>query len=374
MSADAGVGVGVGAVAPLSDHSASALAPPSEHARSTSALRALLAHAADLGTRHARFRRRVAIGPLDAEVFANDPAAGEALTRCLLPGRGDDAPALELHLMTGDSPPGEAPPPWNLPHSDARHLERLHLSPDGELSAFYDHDRHFWLLLDRPARRAVFWLERASDLPFWEAAAPFKTLIHWFLAPTPVAMLHGGLVCHGGRAMLLAGPGGSGKSTTVAACFEAGLGVGGDDLVLAERTADGWRAHALYDAVKLIEGDGPRVPPLLAAAPWVPCGEKRLTRYSDACPARLVPVAALAGLVQCVIADVPQPRLVPIGGASMLRALGLPTVFLLRGHEATTLAKISRLVRELPCFRLELAPDPALAACLLRRHLEGIEA
>jgi hypothetical protein len=49
----------------------------------------------------------------------------------------------------------------------------------------------------------------------------------------------------------------------------------------------------------------------------------------------------------------------------MLRALVPPTVFLLRGREEAAIPKLGRLVRALPCFRLELGSDPQEAASCL---------
>lgn len=344
------------------------------HARSTQALKDLLhqgiALVAGALSHHCAHR----MGPLACEVRANDAALGRWLTHCLLPletGPESRRADLIIHVLCGSTSPAQVPPPWNLPHTDARHLERLHLCPQGTLSAFYDHDRRFWLILDHAAGKALLWLADAQDVPFWEAAAPFKTLINWFLSEQPVSMLHGGVVAHAGRSLMLVGPGGSGKSTTVAACFEAGLQVCGDDLVLAERAAEGWHAHALYDALKLEPGGAIPIPARLLAAPWWPCGEKRLVRYSDVDPQGLALQAPLAGLVQCVITGADSTRIVPQPASALLRAIAPPTVFLLRGREASTLAKVASLVRTVPTYRLELGTEPAAAAQVLRTFLQA---
>ena len=86
----------------------------------------------------------------------------------------------------------------------------------------------------------------------WEGAAPFRQILQWSMAGTRFSMLHAGAVSHAGEGVLLVGQSGSGKSTTVAACLQAGLGVCGDDLVMVGRSAQGWSAHALYDAIKLL--------------------------------------------------------------------------------------------------------------------------
>ena len=187
-----------------------------------------------------------------------------------------------------------------------------------------------------------------------------------------MAMLHGGVISNSRCGALLAGSGGSGKSTTVAACFQAGLGVCGDDLVVVERSSAGWSAHAVYDAVKLSLNDTLPVPPILAAAPWRACGEKRLVRYTDASADGFLRTTRLNALIHCRVSERATTKLVPISPAEMLRAIGPPTVFLLRGRESHTLKEVNELIRALPCFRLELGGNPAEAAVLLKDWLEAL--
>ena len=341
------------------------------HAGSSAALSALLAQAAALteaAVQHSSCHR---FGPLSLRVDSNDREAARRLTRCLLPAAAAVPADLQIFVLCGSSPPFALPPRWNLPHSDARHLERLHLAPDGSITAFHDDDRRFWMMLDRPARRALFWIAAAEQIPFWEPAAPFKFLLHWFLASHPMAMVHGGVVSVDGQGALLVGPGGSGKSTTVASCLAAGLQVCGDDLVIVERAAPGWQAHALYDSIKLSANGGLPVPARLDAAPWQACGDKRLVRYSDVRAESLAPCTRLTALLQCVVSGEQDSKVVPVSPSVLLRAIAPPTVFLLRGHETSTLAKIGALVRELPCYRIELGTDPAGVVALLESLLSG---
>ena len=343
------------------------------HEQSSRALCDLLQHAAEAVCAHARFDAIRRVGPLPCRIVANDSEAGDLLTRCMLPAERSlsGEPHLEIFVLCGSSPPHHVPPAWNFAHTDARHLERLHLSSDKRISAFYDADRRFWFIVDKSSRQALFWIADAADIPFWEEAAPFKLPLHWFLSDSSLTMVHGGVVCDSRSALLLVGPGGSGKSTTVAACLQAGLGVCGDDLVLTERVPSGWIAHALYDSVKLAPDGGIAVPPLLAAAPSRPCGAKRLVRYSDAAPAQFASSSPLCAIAQCVVTGSESTTLEPMSPAAMLRALAPPTVFLLRGREAETLRKIGELVRTLPCLRLRLGRNPAEAASVLGSWLAG---
>lgn len=64
-------------------------------------------------------------------------------------------------------------------------------------------------------------------------------------------VLHAGAVAIDGRAVVFAGPTGSGKSTLVAACAQAGAEVLCDDSLVVYRSADGWMGVPSYPALRL---------------------------------------------------------------------------------------------------------------------------
>ncbi|MEI6240826.1 MAG: hypothetical protein WCR51_10580 [Planctomycetia bacterium] len=349
-----------------------ALASPRDaadaHADSTRALLALLDDAVGRVEAEATYTGRFHVGRHACWIMGNDAALTMRLTRCLVAAEDGSAPSdLTLAVLRGSAVAGAAPPPWNLPHTSPRHLERLHVDQARGLRAFYDHDRRFWSICDAATRRGLFWIADTADVPFWEEAAPFKATFNWFLAGTSATLLHAGVVAHRGRGVLLAGPGGSGKSTTVMAAVAAGLGTCGDDLVVVDDGAGAWTAYALYDAAKFFPAEPTgRVPDLFTSAAARPCGDKLLVRYSDVAPGRLVRSVPLVALVHCVISGQASTTITPLAPGAMLRALGPPTAFLLRGAEPETLRKAAALVRAVPSFTLALGTNPAEAIDALK--------
>jgi hypothetical protein len=339
------------------------------HTQSTGLLRALLQHGLSLLKPHERRRSHCRMGPLSCTISSNSDALHEALTRCLLPGgSGGD---LHIGILSGNEPPFVVPPGWNLPHTDARHLERLHIAADGSLTAMYNPDYGQWLILDHQCREGLLWIGEEALLPAWEQGSPFKTLLNWFIAPSACFMVHAGAIGTEAGGCLLVGQGGSGKSTTVAACFAAGMRVCGDDLILLDERAEGYRAYGLYDSLKLDPASSIKVPASLAAAPFTPCAGKRLVRYSDVRANGLSRDMPIRAVMRSVIANRAQSVIVPESPAAMLKALVPPTVFLLRGREEAAIPKLGRLVRAAPCFRLELSSDPQEAAAHLAGWLYG---
>jgi len=341
------------------------------HSASTRVLSELLDVGVAMVGPSPEWRSRHVLGGVRVDVLANAHGCGARLTRCLLPALADDTACLTVFVIDGGAPGAAPPPPWNLPHSDRRHLERLHLSPDGALSATYHHDFRYWMITDQPGRRALFWFAEQDELPCWESAAPFKLMFQWFLTGSSKTLLHGGVVGNGNRGALLVGAGGSGKSTTVGACLGAGVGVCGDDLVAIERHSTHWLAHAVYDAIKLSPDGGVPFPGILADAPFWTCGEKRVMRYTDARPEGLLASTRIDAVIWCSVANLARSELVPIPEALALRAVGPPTAFLLRGREAHILQMAAALVRGLPCMQLRLGKDPGEAAELLGEWLEA---
>ena len=354
------------------DARAALLDSTNAHADSTRALLALLDDAVGRTAAEATFRGRFHLGRQGCRIVGNDGALAERLTRCLVVAEDRPGPSdLTLTVLSG-AMAGATPPPWNLPHTSPRHLERLHIDEGRGLRAFYDHDRRFWSICDAATRRGLFWIADTADVPFWEAAAPFKAIFNWVLAATPATLFHAGIVVHRGRGVLLAGPGGSGKSTTVMAAVAAGLGTCGDDLVVIDDEAGAWTGHALYDAVKFFPAEpGDRVPDLFTTAAARPCGDKLLVRYSDVAPGRLVRSVPLLALMQCVVSGQATTTITPLAPGAMLRSLGPPTAFLLRGAESETLRKAAALVRTVPAFTLALGTHPAEAIERLTAWLEG---
>lgn len=339
------------------------------HDQSTAELRDLLQAGLSILSRNTACRSTQRIGPLSCAIASNSGALHHTLTRCLLPG--GDGHDLAIGLLSGSQPPFRTPPPWNVPHTHARHLERLHIAADGALTAAFNPDFGHWMILDHHRREGLMWIADESLLPSWEQGSPFKTMINWFIAPSPLLMVHAGAVGTAAGGCLLVGQGGSGKSTTVAACFARGMPVCGDDLILVSEGDGGYRAWGLYDSLKYDPESSIVLPGALTSAPFAMSAAKRLIRYSDVRADGLAREMPLRAVLRAVITHGNRTAIVPEHPAAMLKSLAPPTVFLLRGHEEAALPKIGRMVRQLPCYRLELGTDPAAAATCLADWLDA---
>ncbi len=267
---------------------------------------------------------------------------------------------------------GRLPPAWNLPTYDRRHLERLHVSSDGQRLLHHNPDTTNWTILDRQRRLALTWTASADRLPDWEDSFPLRTILHWMSTPTTAALAHAAVVETGERGLLLTGRGGSGKSTTTVAAILSGMRTCGDDFIMVDQGESEATAYCLYDTIKLDDNALARFPELapLVANPERTSDQKARIHLSDHRPASLIRQTVLRGIVVPMVTQDATPSITPLAPAVALRALAPTTLFLLRGEEAPLSAKLVQLVKRLPTWQLRLSQDPLASAAFLRDWCE----
>jgi hypothetical protein len=203
-------------------------------------------------------------------------------------------------------------------------------------------------IFDAQRGLGVFCVRDAETLPSYERAAPLRTLLHWALESRGARLAHAAAVGTDRGGALLAGRGGSGKSTTALLCALAGMAYGGDDYVAL--TASPATAHALYASAKIDARSIALLRDLPLGCPPQE-GEKGV--------AFLPGVSAQLPLRALLLPRVTGGRTAfrRASGAEALRALAPTTVFQLPGNDGEAFAWMASLVRTLPAFVLDLGDD-----------------
>jgi hypothetical protein len=204
-----------------------------------------------------------------------------------------------------------------------------------------------------------------------ELASPFLVIFHWWAGGMNFQLVHGAAVATGGGAVLLAGRGGSGKSTTALACIGSSLRYLADDYcLLAPSPAP--QVHSLFSTGKADARSLSLLPRLAPAfEPPIPCaGSKSVIYLAEHEPAALMSSAALKAIVVPSIGTGASCNAHPISGMQALRALAPSTVLQLAGNRAQSLARIATSLRGLPCWKLELGADPAAAQGALQAIID----
>jgi hypothetical protein len=215
-------------------------------------------------------------------------------------------------------------------------------------------------LLDIDGRIGVHAVTDLAIARDFEVGTPMRQLLHWWAAANGRCLVHAAAVGVASGGVLLAGAGGSGKSSTAAACLGSSLRVAGDDIVLIE-PGGAPRAHSIYSSLKL---DLPSVQRLsyvggvaLATKSQPEPGEKLVLLPGLRHPEQLIADIPLRAIVLLRITQRARSHITPAAPNEALMALAPSSLFLLRGHEARVFRHLVALVRTLPAVTLELGQD-----------------
>lgn len=248
--------------------------------------------------------------------------------------------------------------------NDDRFRGCYRLGPDVNILSF----------LDQQTNRAIYWMEDGALLPYWETSSPLQMILNWWAESRDLQYVHAAAVGSERGALLLTGPGGSGKSSTALACLNSELGYLADDYCLVE--VEPATVHSLYCTAKLVgEPDFARFPHLRG---WVdnPArtgDDKAVLNLHKHRPDKLFEKAPLrAVIVPQVSPGAQQSKLTPLKGSQALMALAPSTLFQLAGTHQGCLSRMARLLRKVPCYRLELGSDVAALPKLLSELLETL--
>lgn len=302
--------------------------------------------------------------------------AGERLAEAL-------TPALSHHPVALGAPPsaticafdlatsGTPAPPFPWAASDIRERGEIRGFNDRHVRTLYDSGPGVLSMLDVDRRYAILAVTDARRIPASGRAAPLRTIFHWQFGSATRLLAHAaavGSVEHGG--LILAGAGGSGKSTTAVACAAAGMRYLGDDYVLLE-TAGEPVVHSLYQTAKLTDASLALLPALERLPRSSAADErKRVLDLSRAFPGCVVERLPVRAIVLPQLSDRGETQLTPASPAAALRALAPTTIFQLPSNGGVALAQLARLARRVPAYRLQIrrgAPRVGAVAQLLER-------
>jgi hypothetical protein len=242
-----------------------------------------------------------------------------------------------------------------------------YLGPRKEVKA-YDGDRirtnfhigpNILSVLDLQQNLACYWIDDAKNIPYWEKGSPLQTILNWWTTDRQHQYVHAGAVGTPAGGVLLAGKGGSGKSSTALACIASNLVYASDDYCLVTTDPQPY-VYSLYNTAKLKgKADLERFPNL---APLVDNIDRMgvekamlfLHQHHADKIARGFPIKAV--LIPQVTGK-PDTHIRPATAGAALRALAPSTIFQLSGSGQTAFGMMSSLVKQVPCYVLELGTD-----------------
>jgi len=212
-------------------------------------------------------------------------------------------------------------------------------------------------MFDKTRSTAYYHVVRKRDIPFWESDFPLRMVFHWFFRETPLQPVHSAAVGNERGGVLLIGKGGSGKSTTTLSCLNSPLKIAGDDYVLLD--SENHVAHSLFSLCKITPNsiDMLKHHSLSEAVrkPEIE-GKFRLSLY-DQFPESLIKSIPIKAILLPTVGDYPITNIVPASEAQAMIALAPTTLFQLPGLREQAFRKMTRFVRQVPAFNLQLSSD-----------------
>jgi hypothetical protein len=272
-----------------------------------------------------------------------------------------DEPVLTIDLWDEDVVGDEADA------EDDADLGRTWLAGSGLLTSVADgrlvrHQLpHTTVWLDREAQAIVGSVSSANDLSLYERGKPLHYLLSLWHNDRGTFVTHGALVARDDAGVLLAGAGGSGKSTTTAACSSAGFACVGDDCIGLERRPDGtFAGHGLFASIWLDDDALSRLPRFAdgAVSGARPGEDKVLVDTRRTGTGRLARTAEIVAIGLPRVVDALETRARPATGADALRALAPSSLLLFAPSPgADGLRHLRALVTSVPAFWLDLGRD-----------------
>jgi hypothetical protein len=217
-------------------------------------------------------------------------------------------------------------------------------------------------VIDAENQTAYYLKRDQSPLPYWEIGSPFRAILHFWFSKQRVQFVHGGAVGGPNGGVLLAGKGGSGKSTAALACLDAGMSYAGDDYCAVE-IASPPRLHSLYNTAKLRGPEDLNRFPHLRGRAWNPdcltdnSGDKVTFFLSQWWPDQVQSDFPLRAILIPRITGERGTELAECSTIEALLALSPSTVALLPMSGQGDLDRIGELLSGLPRYVLRVGTD-----------------
>jgi hypothetical protein len=278
--------------------------------------------------------------------------------------------SLILHIWEStNSGVSLTPPNWTLPEADA--LAGFTQADLQSHYAFYNAESGVLSTLDVKDRSGYIWTHDAAQLPVYEKGAPLLYLFHWWLASRGKRLVHAGAVGTVKGAVLIAGRGGSGKSTTSVACLTQGFKYLSDDYCIISFEPSPI-VHSLYNTAKLTRESCQHL------KVWLPSTEESLWDHqekqhfflSELMPQQIAISMPIRAILLPRITGDAVPYLAAVNPILALKELAPSTIFQLRGASESGLRLMRELVQKVPCFQLNLSGNVIASADVIRGLLE----
>jgi hypothetical protein len=299
------------------------------------------------------------VGGLTFRLVAPDGQDEPWLGRAFPDGHnGLDHPAEDSHRIVAwdGTSHDELPPPRPWLPSTTRPYGVAHSHSNDAVRCAFEAPVNSLIVYNYSQNSSCTWTPSIAELPGWAKATPFRIILSWLLNRHRMQIIHSAAVAINGRAVLLAGPGGSGKSTTSLACALAGLEYLGDDYCAVEPATG--KVHMIYRTAKFFDSTVAMIPSLAASIDnRDEIGVEKSVIYLEPGDVRLTRSAELSAILLPRVGVESATTLHPATRDEAIKAILPSTIFGLMGGTSISPRLIMELAGSAPAYHLTLGTN-----------------
>ena len=213
-------------------------------------------------------------------------------------------------------------------------------------------------LFDKKTNEGVLWYNSKDSIPYFSTSSPFRSIFHWWSLNMGLLLIHASAIGYQNRGVLIVGQSGSGKSNTALASINSHLKFAGDDHVIIDTNLP-LKMHTLYNAFKLKKNDIGKYPELVKIYNGYDNSkyEKTIFFMDQLAQEKLIANFNISAIIIPKITRMKSPRLYQVPPSKALLAIAPNTLFQLPGSGKVGYDMMVKLVRNTPCYILELGSD-----------------
>jgi hypothetical protein len=227
-------------------------------------------------------------------------------------------------------------------------------------------------MIDLELNEAVYWIPDTDDIPYYHSIRPLRSIINWWMNKFQHYIVHSAAVGLPEAGVLITGRGGAGKSTTTLSCIGSGIKLAGDENCLISLKPKP-HLHSLYCSGSLDSKDAYNIPgitPYLYNASRLD-REKAVYLFTPGHQEIMVKGFPIKAILIPRITGNKETTITESQNNLSLISLAPESIFQLPGAGAKHLQIMADLIRQVPCFSLELGSQIERIPVVIEKFLRS---
>ncbi|MGB5218250.1 MAG: hypothetical protein WBN66_08115 [Smithella sp.] len=259
-------------------------------------------------------------------------------------------------------------PGYNWLNKISANKEEIVTYNSGDIHALYNPKSGIFSLFDNGRNRGFYYLPKAVEIPFYEKAAPMRMLLHWWCEKSGLVLIHAAAIGWNASAVLLAGRGGTGKSTTAMLAAQDGFKFLGDDYIILENNSAPV-VHSAFNSVKFRWEMLERVPAAGEFCLNNQNDEKGYYFLQDKKPDSLIRSLPLKAVLLPAIEASQKTSFDRVAQSKGLMGLAASSIFQMPGSGRQTLKTLVSILKDIPVYQMSLGKDNSEIMNALKRFM-----